>query len=79
MKTCWWRIAAAAAVVLAAVITAKVFRPRPSESSITESPARAKQQETQQDRPKPTAEELYQTALLHKGPGKFSQVQAGKS
>jgi len=69
MKTYWWKITVAAALVLAAVITARVFRPRPSESSIATSPARAKEQQTQQDRPKPSAEELYQTALHHKEPG----------
>ena len=68
MKTYWWKIGLAAVLVLAAVITARVFWSRPSESSITESPARANQQQTQQNRPRPSAKELYQTALLHKEP-----------
>ena len=69
MKTYWWQITAAAALVLAVVITARVFWPRPPESGITESPARANQQQTQQARPRPTAEELDRTALLHREPG----------
>ena len=68
MKTYWWKIGLAAALVLAAVITARVFWPRPPQSGITESPARANQQQTQQNRPRLSAEELYQTALLHKEP-----------
>jgi len=69
MRTYWWKITVAAVLILAVVITAKVFWPRSPESSITESPARANQQQTQQNRPRPSAEELYQTALLHKEPG----------
>ena len=73
MKTYWWQITAAAVLVLGAVITARVFWPRPPESSITQSPARANQQHTQQNRPRPSAEELYQTALLHKEPADSAQ------
>ena len=69
MKIYWWKITVVAIFVLAAVITARVFWSRPSESSITESPARANQQQTRQARPRPSAAELYQTALLHKEPG----------
>ena len=69
MNRLWLKIVGCVVVVSVAAIAVYVFWPRPSQSSITESPARANQQQTQQNRPRPTAKELYQTALLHKEPG----------
>ncbi|HUW20766.1 MAG TPA: hypothetical protein VMW16_15820 [Sedimentisphaerales bacterium] len=68
MKTYWWKTAGVGFVVLSAVILPAVFRSR-QQATKTDSPARAQAQQTQQDRPKPSAEELYRTALLHKEPG----------
>jgi len=46
-----------------------IFWPGQHEDCKTDLAAQARPQRTQQERPKPSAEELYQTALLHKEPG----------
>jgi hypothetical protein len=68
MKTYWWKIGAAAAFVLAAVITARVFWP-PKATRITPSTdigPQSSEQKTARQEPLTESEELYQMALLHK-------------
>jgi len=68
MNRLWLKIVGCVVVVLLAAIAVYVFWPRPPESSITESPARANQQQTQQNRPRPFDTIFWQSALLHKEP-----------
>jgi hypothetical protein len=68
MKAYSWKITGVAALPLPPAILLPFFRP-PQQPSKSDSAAQAHAQQTRQDRPKPTAEELFQRALLHKESG----------
>jgi cytoskeletal protein RodZ len=65
MKTYWWKIGGVF-LLLAAVIIAAVFWPRQEQDNKTDSAVGPMSEQTQRDRRRLTAEELYQRALFYK-------------